>query len=115
MRLALPLGELEHVQRPLDVHLVRPDWSELGACGQKRCQMENAIDFELGQHAIEQTPVGYRADVFARDEGCQRRVERVDVERDDRPTVRRKARDERMTDFAACACDEDDWFTHAWS
>ena len=56
--------------------------------------MKHAIDFELGEHAIEQARVGNRAGELARDERPERRVERRDVERDDR--TRRDA-DRRVT------------------
>ena len=58
MRLALLLRELEQVERALDVHVVRRDRRELGARRQQRRQVEDAIDLELRQDAIEQAGVG---------------------------------------------------------
>ena len=44
--------------------------------------MEDAIDLELGEHAIEEAGVGHRADELARDERRERGIEPVQIERD---------------------------------
>ena len=69
MRLALPLCELEQVQRAFDVDLVRGDGGEFGAGGEQRGEMEDAIDFELGEDAIEQPLVEDRAALNAQHPG----------------------------------------------
>ena len=66
MRLALPLRELEQVERALDVDVMRGHRRELGPRRQQRREMEHAIDLELGEHAIEQVGVGDRAGELAR-------------------------------------------------
>ena len=83
MRLALLLGELEHVEGALDVDVMGRDRCELGARGQERGQVEHAIDLELGQHAIDQVHVGDRPPELPRDQRRERRVQGVHVERDD--------------------------------
>ena len=65
MRLALLLRELEQRQRALDVHLVRGDRRELGPRREQRREVEDQIDLELGQHALEQVGVGDRTGELA--------------------------------------------------
>ncbi len=48
------LRELEQVERALDVDLVRGDRRELGARREQRRQVEDGVDLELGQDALEQ-------------------------------------------------------------
>ena len=62
--------------------------------------------------AIEQAAIGDRPGELAADEAAERRVERVDVERDDGGVGRGEARDERVADLAARAGDQDDGFAH---
>ena len=65
MRLAFALRELEQRQRALDVDLVRGDRRELGPGGQQRGEVEDEIDLELREHALEQVGVGDRAGELA--------------------------------------------------
>ena len=48
------LRELQQGQRAVDVDVMRGDRRELGARGEQRREVEDQIDFELGQHALEQ-------------------------------------------------------------
>ena len=87
MRLALPLRELEQLQRALDVDLVRQRRRELAARREQRREVEDQIDLELGEQALEQ-PVSRIEPVNSRATSAgQRRVERRQVERDDRPAA----------------------------
>ena len=81
VRLAFALRELEQRQRALDVDLVRGDRRELGARRQQRREVEDQIDLELGEHALEQGAVGDRAGELALDQAVQRRVERREIDR----------------------------------
>ena len=65
MRLAFVLRELEQLQRAFDVDVMRGDRRELGARRQQRGEVEDEIDFELRQDALEQVGVGDRAGELA--------------------------------------------------
>ena len=112
VRLALALRELEQVQRSFDVDMVGRDRRELRARRQERREMENAIDFELGEDAIEERDVGNRAGELAAHKRRQRRVERTDVNGDDGNARRRQTGDETVTNFAAGARNQNDWLAH---
>ena len=84
MRFALTLRELEEIQRPLDVHVVRGHRREFRSGRQQRSEMEHAIDLEFGQDSIEQRHVGDRSKELARHARRQRCVERIHVDGDDR-------------------------------
>ena len=112
MRLALLLRELQEIERPLDVDVVRRHRRELGPCGQQGRQVEHEIDLELGQHPIEHARVANRSGELARDQRCKRRVERAHVERDDERTRRGQPRHETVADLAARARDQDGWLPH---
>ena len=112
MRLALALGELEQIERPFDVDMMSRHRRELRARGQQRGEMEDAIDFELGEDAIQQAHVGDRAGELARHLRRQRGIERAHVDGDDRDAWRRQPGDQAVTDFAACAGNEKDWLSH---
>ena len=56
---------------------------ELRARRQQRRQVEDEVDLELGQDALEQRRVEDRPDELALDQRRQRRVERREIERDD--------------------------------
>ena len=112
MRLALLLGELEQVERPLHVHVVRTDRGELGAGGQQRREVEDVLDLELGQDAFKKARVGDRAGELAPDQPGQRRFERRDVDGDDGAARARELIDEAVTDFAVGARDQYGWRAH---
>ena len=76
VRLALLLRELEQVERPFDVDVMRGDRRELGARREQRGEVKHALDLELGEHPIEQADVGDRSGELARHQRRERRVER---------------------------------------
>ena len=84
---------------------------ELGSRREQGGQVKHLLDLELGEDPFEQVDVGDRAGELARDERRERRIERADVDGDDRRAGSREAGDEAVTDFAAGAGDEDDRFT----
>jgi hypothetical protein len=51
VRFTLVLRELEQVQRPLDVDMVRRDRRELGSGREQRRQVKDAVDLELAAPA----------------------------------------------------------------
>ena len=61
----LTLGELEQVQGPLDVDVMRGHRRELRACREQRREVEHAVHFELGEHPVEEGEVGDRAGELA--------------------------------------------------
>ena len=112
VRLALFLRELEEVERPFDVHVVRGDRRELGARREQRGQVKHAVHLELRQDAVEQVRVGDRSGELPPHVRRDLRVERVHVERDDARLALGEAADQRVADFAAGAGDEDNRFAH---
>ena len=84
VRLSFVLGELEQAQRAVDVHLVRGHRRELGARREQRSQMQDQVDLELREHPLEEGRIGDRTGEFAGDELAERRIERRDVDGDDR-------------------------------
>src|SRR5262249_41161038 len=113
VRLALALRELEQVQRPFDVDMMRGDRRELRARRQQGREVEDAVDLELREDAIEHRGVGDRSSELARDGRRERRLEPADVDGDERGSCCRKARDEAVADLAARARNENDRFTHS--
>jgi hypothetical protein len=107
------LRKLQQVQRPLDVDLVRGDRREFGSRRQQRRQVEDAVDLELGEHPLEQADIGNRSGELAGDARRQRRVERADVECDDRRAGFGEPRDEAVADLAAGPGDQNNRFTHS--
>ena len=83
VRLRLVLRELQQVQRALDVDLVRRERRELRARGEQRREVEDQLDLELGEHALEQRPIENRPGDLAIDHRRDRRVEPGEVEGDD--------------------------------
>ena len=75
--------------------------------------MKNQIHLELGKHTLEQRGVGDRSGKFAEDEPVQRRIERRQVNRDDRASRAGQPCDQAVADLSAGAGHEDDWSTHA--
>src|SRR5207253_848828 len=67
VRFAFVLRELEQVQRPFDVDVMRGDRRELRTRREERREMKNALDFELGEDALEQIQVGDRPGKLACD------------------------------------------------
>ena len=109
VRLALALRELQHVDRPFDVDLVRRDGRELAAGREERREVEDEVDLELGEDALEDVAVEDGARELARDEAGERRLEGLEVQREDRAvSFGREARDEAVPHLAARARDEDD-------
>ena len=83
VRLAFPLRELQQVERALHVDLVRRARRELRTRREQRRQMEDQVDFELSEDALERRLVEDRPHHFALDLLGQRRFERRHIERDD--------------------------------
>jgi hypothetical protein len=109
VRLALPLGELEHRHGPLDVHLVRRDRGELAPRGEERREVKYLVDLELGEDPFEELVVEDRARELPRHPGRDRGVEGLEVERDDGTgPVLGEPLDERVADFSAGPGEEDD-------
>ena len=80
---------------------------ELAARREQRREVEDAIDLELGEDALEQRRVEDRAGELARDQPGQRRIERLQVERDDRlAAVGGERGDQAVADLAVGAGDE---------
>ena len=73
VRFALPLRELQEVERAFDVDVMRGDRRELGARREQRREVKHPVDLELGQHAVEQARVGDRSGELAGDERRERR------------------------------------------
>ena len=92
--------ELQEVQRAVDVHLVGAHRRELRARRQQRGQMEDQIDFELREDALEKPAVDDRSGEFPAHQPRQRRLERSDVERNNRPAFGCQAREKPVADFA---------------
>ena len=113
MRLALPLRELEEIQRPLDVDVMRGDRRELGACREQRREVKDAVHLELGEDALEEARIGDGSGELARREPREPALERRNVERDDGRSGGGEPRDQAMTDFAAGPGDENDRFSQA--
>jgi hypothetical protein len=109
VRLALFLRELEHADHAFDVHQVRGGGRELAARREQRGQVENEVHLELGQDALEQVVVEDRARVLLLDQGRLRRIERLQVEGDDRAAaVPGEPLDQAVADLAAGAGNEHD-------
>ena len=113
MRLGLALRELEQVERAFDVDGMRRDRRELGAGRKQRREMKDELDLELGEDALEHAAIENRARDLAVDLAGDRRFETGDVEGDDGAVrLAGEALDETVTDLAAGAGDEHDWFPH---
>ena len=114
VRLGFALRELEKIQRPLDVDLVRGDGCELGARRQQGRKMKDELDLELGKDALEDALVENGPGDLAIDFRRDRWFEAGDVERDDGAIrLTGEAFDETMADLAARAGDQHDGFAHA--
>jgi hypothetical protein len=75
--------------------------------------MVDRIDLELRHDALEQRVIEYRAGELALHEAGQRRLERVDVQRDDGAIAAgRQPFDQAVADLAAGAGDEDNRFAN---
>jgi hypothetical protein len=73
--------------------------------------MEDQLDLELRQHALEQAAIEDRAGDLALDPGGNRGVETRDVERDDRAMrLPGETLDQPVADLAAGAGNQDDRF-----
>jgi hypothetical protein len=113
VRLALVLRELEEVERPLHVHLMRRHRGELAARGKESREVEDEVDLELGEDPLEDGPVEDRADELARDETALLGIERLEVDREDGPrAVGGETRDQAVADLSAGSRDEDDGLSH---
>ena len=79
--------------------------------------MEDQVDLELRQDAVEQLAVEDGADVLVVHQRGQLLAQRIEVERDDRVGVGLgQARDEAVADLARGPGDQDDGLTqHGWS
>ncbi len=113
MRFRFALRELEQVQRALDVDLVRRHRRELGAGREQRREMEDELDLELREDALEHAAVENRPGDLAIDLQRDGRIEPGDVERDDSALgLSGQPIDETVADLAAGAGDEDYGFAH---
>src|SRR5262249_20325898 len=113
VRLAFVVRELQQIERALDVDLVRGDRRKLRACGQQRGEVKNQVNFGLGEDALERGLVENRSGDFALNLSLERRLERRDVERDDRPcAVGSQPLDEAVANFAVSARNENNRFAH---
>ena len=113
MRFALARGELEQVQRALDVHVMRGHRREFRAARQQRGEVKNQVHLELGKNPLEQVRVQYRAGELALHQPPKRWIERVYVERDHRQAAFfGEIRHQRVADFAVGAGDQNDGFAH---
>jgi hypothetical protein len=75
--------------------------------------VEDHVDLELRENALEDVSIENRAREFARDVAGELLLEGLEVEREDRPgAFRRETRDETVPHLAARAGDEDDGPTH---
>ena len=74
--------------------------------------MKNQIDLELGEDALEEAGIENRSEELALHQAGQRRIERREVERDDRAAARGEPCDQAVANFAARPGDEDDWLPH---
>ncbi len=102
MRFGFVLRELEQVERALDVDLVRGHRRELGSCREQRREMEDELDLELRQDALEHGAVEDRAGDLALHLRRERGIERADVERDDGAIrLRGEPVDQAVADLAA--------------
>ena len=115
VRLAFPLRELEQGQRAIDVHVMRGDRRELRSRREQRREMEDEIDLELREHALEQVGVGNRAGELAMHQPVQVGVERRQIDRDDRTARAGQPRDQPVADLTAGAGHERDWCPHSWT
>ena len=89
------------------------DRRELAAGREEGREVEDRVDLEFRENAVEDRAVEDRARELAGDERGERRLERLEVQRDDRARAGRgEARDEAVADLAAGAGDEDDGFSH---
>ena len=114
VRLRFVLGELEQVERAVDVDLVRGDRRELRPRRQQRREMKDQLDLELREDPLEGASIENRAGDLAIDLAGNRGIERREVERDDRALgLLGKAIDQSVADLAAGAGDEHDGFAHA--
>ena len=107
MRLPFVMREFEQMECSLDIHLVCAHRCELGSRGQQCREMENQVDFKLGENALEETMIGHGPGEFATNERGELRLERRDVEGHDRMAVGRQAREEPVPYLAVGAGDED--------
>jgi hypothetical protein len=109
VRLAFALGELEQRQRAFHVHLVGRHRRELRPRREQGGQVEDQVDLELGQDALEQRRIQDGPGELTRDERLDGGVEARQVERDDAlASVPRQLRNQAVTNFSASARDEDD-------
>jgi hypothetical protein len=92
---------------------MRRQGGELGPRRQQRGEVKDALDFELGEHPLEQLSVVDGTGEFAADQRRERGIERADIERNDAGAGGRQAGHQRVSNFAAGAGDEHDRFSHA--
>jgi hypothetical protein len=113
VRLRFVLGELEQIQRAFDVDGVRGHRCELSTRGQERGKMKHQFDTELCEHSLEQSAIEDRPGNLAIDLVTNRRVQAVQIERDDGAIAALgEPRDEPVADLATGAGDQHDWFAH---
>ena len=102
VRLPLPLGEFQQVQRPLDVHLVGQRRRELRPRAEQRRQVIHLVDFVRRHDPLEEFRLADVARELLLHLAGQIRDERIQVQRHDRlGTRRREPVDEAVPDFAA--------------
>jgi hypothetical protein len=101
-------GQVEEVQGPLHIDLVRALGDELRPRRQQRGQMENDGDFELGSHPVQEVAVEDVPDPHGRAPQGEVGVEGADVEGQDieRPAFR-DLLDQAVSDLATGARHED--------
>ena len=111
----LLVGQIEHVERAADVHLVGERGAAFGTRGKQRREVEDLADFVGVRDFADRVRAGDVARVLTMDERRRVRGERFQVERDDRVGRGCEARDQRVTDLAAGAGHEGDGLPrHAW-
>jgi hypothetical protein len=114
VRFRFALRELEQVERALDVDRVRRDGRELGARGQDRGEVEDQLDLELREHALERAAIEDRAGDLAVHLRRNRRIQAGDIERHDRAMrLAGEPVDETVADLASGAGYEHDGFPHS--
>jgi hypothetical protein len=77
------LRELEQIQRPFDVHLVSGNGCEFGPRGEQCRQVEDELDLEFRENALQQPFIENRAGEITPDESRKLGVEWSDVDGDD--------------------------------
>ncbi len=88
------------------------DRRELRARREQRREVKDQVHLELGQDALEQRAVGDRAGELAKDEPVQRRIERREIDGDNRAAGAGQPGDQAVADLAAGAGHQGDGSTH---